>query len=176
MQYFRNMPRRAMDYQNPRNSDMFPLCRNDRDERTDGVHERQNGCGCAGNTRNTETERSGSCGCANKNRSAENNRSEHSGSCGYTSDERSTENERSCRLGCLGNNRIRENENLERQGTCGCETETRSEDYGCTGLAMAFVPEQEFSELNDAEEALCRGTLFRKLDMPFYGQRRRNCK
>ena len=40
-------------------------------------------------------------------------------------------------------------------------------------LAMAFVPYQTFDDLNDPQTALCTGTLFRALDKPFYGQRRR---
>ncbi|MBP3555781.1 MAG: spore coat associated protein CotJA [Clostridia bacterium] len=60
--------------------------------------------------------------------------------------------------------------------TLRCDDTPTAEVYGCTGLAMAFVPEQEFCDINEAEEALCRGSLFQKLDMPFYGQRRRNCK
>ena len=61
------------------------------------------------------------------------------------------------------------------QGTC-CRGsfDIPCENCGaCTGLAMAFVPDQEFCDLNDADSALCAGSLFRQLDMPFYGQRRR---
>ncbi len=66
--------------------------------------------------------------------------------------------------------------------SCSCGTKCAdiktptSEDFGCTGLAMAFVPEQEFEDLNDADAALCRGTLFQKLDMPLTGRKRRGCK
>ncbi len=63
-----------------------------------------------------------------------------------------------------------------KQTPCADSGMNRASDYGCTGLAMAFVPEQEFDELNDTEEALACGTLFRKLDMPFQGDKRRNCK
>ncbi len=59
---------------------------------------------------------------------------------------------------------------------CGCEKTPTSENFGCTGLGMAFVPEQEFCELNEPEQALCRGSLFQKLDMPFYGTKGRGCK
>ncbi len=41
-------------------------------------------------------------------------------------------------------------------------------------LAMGYVYPQEFYDLNESEEALCRGTLFKQLDMPFYGPRKRN--
>ena len=40
-------------------------------------------------------------------------------------------------------------------------------------LAMAYVPFQEFRDLNEPEQALMAGSLFRELDKPFYGQRRR---
>ncbi len=60
--------------------------------------------------------------------------------------------------------------------SCDCIKTPTAESFGCTGLAMVFVPEQEFCELNEPEAALCRGSLFQKLDMPFYGQKRRNCK
>ena len=40
-------------------------------------------------------------------------------------------------------------------------------------LAMAYVPYQNFDDLNDSPKALECGTLFRELYMPFTGQRRR---
>ena len=36
-------------------------------------------------------------------------------------------------------------------------------------LAMAYVPYQRFEGLYDEETALDRGTLFKALDLPFYG-------
>lgn len=58
---------------------------------------------------------------------------------------------------------------------------TQSQDMiGCDSisnqplsLAMAYVPYQEFRDLNEPDEALSAGTLFRELDKPFYGQRRK---
>jgi len=58
---------------------------------------------------------------------------------------------------------------------------TQSQDMiGCgsisnqpLSLAMAYVPFQEFRDLYEPEEALSAGSLFRELDKPFYGQRRR---
>ncbi len=41
------------------------------------------------------------------------------------------------------------------------------------GLAMAYVYPQEFDDLYEPDEALCHGTLFRELDMPFYGSKKR---
>ncbi len=40
-------------------------------------------------------------------------------------------------------------------------------------LAMAYVPYQEFEELYSDEEALYNGTLFKKLNLPFLGRKRR---
>ena len=37
------------------------------------------------------------------------------------------------------------------------------------GIAMAYVPWQRWGETYDAEKALCRGTLFPALDLPFTG-------
>lgn len=39
-------------------------------------------------------------------------------------------------------------------------------------LAMAYVPYQNFDELNEPNKALEQGTLFRALYKPFYGQKR----
>lgn len=36
-------------------------------------------------------------------------------------------------------------------------------------LAMAYVPVQQWQDLYEPEEALCRGTIFRQLDLPFEG-------
>ena len=36
-------------------------------------------------------------------------------------------------------------------------------------LVMAYVPMQTFRNLYDPESALCHGTIFRELDLPFYG-------
>ena len=153
MQYFRNMPRRPMDCQSPRGSDMFPLCRTDCMSKPDLSRE-QNSCygGCEKTkaVKQEIPERSPSCGCENNNPVSGNEQGMHQ--------------------------EYRENRGCGCQGACHCDSAVRAEDYGCTGLSMAFVPEQDFDELNTAEEALCRGSLFRNLDMPFYGQKRRGCK
>ena len=39
-------------------------------------------------------------------------------------------------------------------------------------LAMMYVPYQKFENLYDADTALSRGTLFKSLDLPFYGGKR----
>lgn len=36
-------------------------------------------------------------------------------------------------------------------------------------LAMAYVPVQKYDNLYDGGDALSHGTLFRSLDLPFYG-------
>ena len=36
-------------------------------------------------------------------------------------------------------------------------------------IAMTYVPWQRWGETYDAEKALCRGTLFPALDLPFTG-------
>lgn len=38
-------------------------------------------------------------------------------------------------------------------------------------LAMAYVPDQEWTEIYDAPAALERGTIFKQLDKPFFGRR-----
>ena len=183
MQYFRNTSRRMTDCPNPRDAGMIPLCRNDDGCRANDMRERQSGCGCMQNTRNAENDRAGGC-CEAGLQNAESVRLERAGRCTCADNTRS---ERTGQCGCANNTRSERscmNTRADRPNGCGCvddhmlrcdDTPT-AEVYGCTGLAMAFVPEQEFCDINEAEEALCRGSLFQKLDMPFYGQRRRNCK
>ena len=38
-------------------------------------------------------------------------------------------------------------------------------------LAMAYVPPQSFSDIYDPETALERGTIFKKLDLPYLGRK-----
>ena len=38
---------------------------------------------------------------------------------------------------------------------------------------MAYVPMQSFKNLYDPESALCHGTIFRELDLPFMGAAQR---
>lgn len=38
-----------------------------------------------------------------------------------------------------------------------------------TPLAMAYVPFQQWNQVYDDSEALCKGTLFPELDLPFTG-------
>ena len=42
---------------------------------------------------------------------------------------------------------------------------------GCPApLAIVYSPYQPFENLYDEETALCRGTLFKDIDLPFYGR------
>ncbi len=48
--------------------------------------------------------------------------------------------------------------------TCGMKDGSNGFSY-----AMAYIPTQEYEELYQPEEALCKGTLFKQLNMPFHG-------
>ena len=54
---------------------------------------------------------------------------------------------------------------------CGCGAPGREHSFGLRGypLASVYSPLQEFHELYDPETALKRGTIFKELDLPFYG-------
>ena len=39
-------------------------------------------------------------------------------------------------------------------------------------LAMVYAPEQDFSQLYDVRQGLCKGTIFMELDKPFLGSGR----
>ena len=43
-------------------------------------------------------------------------------------------------------------------------------------LAMAYVPYQRFEALYEGGDALSHGTLFRLLDLPFYGAKKQPTK
>ncbi len=70
----------------------------------------------------------------------------------------------------------KENHYTPSGGACGC-----GETYGCGvmkgktwglsdyPLAMVYSPLQVFDGLYDKETALCRGTIFKELDLPFCG-------
>lgn len=71
----------------------------------------------------------------------------------------------------------KENNYTPSQNGCGC----KGEIYGCGvmkghtfgvsdyPLAMVYSPLQVFESLYDKETALCRGTIFKELDLPFCG-------
>jgi len=69
---------------------------------------------------------------------------------------------------------------LDLFGGCSCPLKKKDENdsFSCDfsaadrfPLAMAYVPMQKFKNLYDTEKALCRGTLFEDLDLPFKGER-----
>ena len=49
-----------------------------------------------------------------------------------------------------------------------CDTGEKN-SHLAPSLAMAYVPVQQFRDLYDADYALQIGTIFRELDLPFYG-------
>lgn len=54
----------------------------------------------------------------------------------------------------------------------GYRTVNNDEGKGCLRyytLAMVYVPEQKFDCLYDTSEALSHGTIFKELNLPFYG-------
>lgn len=57
------------------------------------------------------------------------------------------------------------------ENTADCKSDAMHENK--QSLAMAYVPYQEFGELYEPDMALSEGSLFRELNLPFYGQRRR---
>lgn len=65
----------------------------------------------------------------------------------------------------------------DHKNNCACDHNDYDTSDWCNqqfSLAMGYVYPQNFEDLNESDEALCRGTLFRKLDMPFYGSRKRH--
>ena len=52
-------------------------------------------------------------------------------------------------------------------GDCGCDNRSMPIFPANTPFAMAFVPFQQWSNTYSAEKALCTGTLFPYLDLPF---------
>lgn len=185
MQYFRNMSRRG--------SDTFPLCREDRPADREGLRSVTPDCGCdrAGapygdmSKRRRETDDVGTCGCGTDSRDERETRS----GCSPCQD-RGVRTRGAC-TPCTGNE---PRERFEREAcgaSCplprsGCECDTSDErarcgvgrlaeedDDTCTGLAMAFVPDHGFHDLYECDQALCEGSLFKKLRMPFCGQRRK---
>lgn len=67
----------------------------------------------------------------------------------------------------------------DRSGMPCCDRNSRNSlcsppsDYGCDfpSLAMVYNPAQCFVDLYEQDEALCQGTLFKELNMPFEGSR-----
>ena len=133
---------------------------------------------------------SGSCGCGRRESEREGRESRENGRCGCSA-RGAVENERreSGSCGCGRRDSEQERRESRRSGRCGCgaqevydvgsasELPENGERCGrcaaydrLTGLplAMAYLPNQEWEELYGEEEALERGTMFKKLDLPFY--------
>lgn len=49
------------------------------------------------------------------------------------------------------------------------ETFRKENSFENFPLAMAYVPVQQFRQLYDTSEALQNGTLFKELNLPFFG-------
>ncbi len=191
MQYFRNAPRRS--------SDVFPLCREGREEGGNDARREPCGCGAQRNEMNGShgkedlardcAERKNPCGCGGNPRKNDSDtwcRDREPDVKGKTCecDTRPSESASECRgdsrreeCGCdgrrLGRNHRADEYNNENACCSRERPSSRCENTVCAGLAMAKVSDHEFCELNDHETALCRGTLFTQLDMPFCGQRRK---
>ena len=72
------------------------------------------------------------------------------------------------RLSCQSLNLTTERERVD-----GCSSCHSGETWGLRGqypLAMVYAPIQEFEDTYDVDTALDRGTLFKRLDLPFMGQ------
>ena len=54
---------------------------------------------------------------------------------------------------------------------CGCGTPEKEPSFGLHNypLASVYSPLQDWREIYDIENALKRGTIFKELDLPFYG-------
>ena len=195
MEYQRNSTRRIGGTNNTRNnqiritSEMSPYstnermntfesacgCGNSRETRETDNNSRWGNCGCGNSRESRETDnnsRWGNCGCGNSRESREIGENSRSGGCGCGNSRESREigeNSRSGSCGC-GNSRM---------GGCGCGNSRSDMNDGChnsclrgSSLAMVYSPCQQFDNLYDTAEGLCRGTIFRELDKPFWGGRK----
>lgn len=55
--------------------------------------------------------------------------------------------------------------------SCSCRQEKESLNLASMPLAMAYVPWQKWKNIYKPENALCAGTIFQELDLPFAGRR-----
>lgn len=51
------------------------------------------------------------------------------------------------------------------------DNEDMNENIEVMPIAMAYVPWQQWREIYDSKDGFRRGTIFRELDLPFYGGR-----
>lgn len=54
---------------------------------------------------------------------------------------------------------------------CSCIQEKETLKLASMPLAMAYVPWQKWQNIYKPENALCAGTIFQELDLPFTGRR-----
>ncbi len=142
MEYQRNSTRRIGGYNNTRNNQIRIT-----PEMSPFATTNSCGCGCVcGNSHesreNSENSRMSGCGCGNSRESRENGGNSRSNGCGCGNSSSDMDND--CRNSCLRGN----------------------------SLAMVYSPCQRFENIYDTTEGLCRGTIFRDLDKPFWGGRR----
>ena len=55
--------------------------------------------------------------------------------------------------------------------SCSCIQEKETLKLASMPLAMAYVPWQKWQHIYKPENALCAGTIFQELDLPFTGRR-----
>lgn len=64
--------------------------------------------------------------------------------------------------------------NSETEGNCTCQNKCAVSVFPKEiSVAMAYVPFQQWCDVYDCDKALCQGTIFPVLDLPFMGVRQR---
>ena len=64
--------------------------------------------------------------------------------------------------------------NSETEGNCTCQNKCAVSVFPKEiSVAMAYVPFQQWCDVYDCDKALCQGTVFPVLDLPFMGVRQR---
>ena len=64
--------------------------------------------------------------------------------------------------------------NSETQGLCECQCQCAISVFPSEiSVAMAYVPFQQWCDIYECDKALCQGTVFPVLDLPFMGVRQR---
>lgn len=63
---------------------------------------------------------------------------------------------------------------MENHSSCSYKQEKEVLKLDSMPLAMTYVPWQKWQNIYKPENALCAGTIFQDLDLPFTGRRARN--
>lgn len=63
---------------------------------------------------------------------------------------------------------------MENHSSCSYKQEKEVLKLDSMPLAMTYVPWQKWQNIYKPENALCAGTIFQELDLPFTGRRSRN--